>query len=168
MDKLLRGADGDPLPDGEWVKRACKKKLMTLDGDISEKHFEPSSEDKKDSKNRLTVWAARITDDDHVLTLSNNNMTDSIIARLNVDAIRAVRPDPENDAVASLEVEWHHDERPDAQGHAGIRDLVQVGIATKAQKRSLWLQLAMLAEANRTDRPKVGQQADGSPPAAGG
>jgi len=161
MDEFRRGADGDPLPDGEWVKRACKKKLMTLDGDISEKHFEPSSEDKRDPKNRLTVWAARMTADVHVLALSNNSVTDSIIARLNADAIRAVRPDPENDAVASLEVEWHHDERPDAEGHAGIRDLIQAGVATKAQKRSLWLQLAMLAEANRTDRPKVGPQAAG-------
>jgi hypothetical protein len=146
MSKLQRGADGQPIPEGEWVRRAFKTKFLTMNGEISEKQFEPSTADKMDPKNRLTVWVEQITLDEHIYTLSNNTPAESVLARLNVDDVRSLRPEPLEPNISHLEVEWHLDERPNAEGHAGIRDLCE---GTKLQKRSLRVQLAILAQKGR-------------------
>ncbi len=146
MSEPQRGADGEPLPDGEWVRRAFKKKHLTMTGQISELQFKPSSDDEKDPKHRLTVWVERLTADEHIYSLSNNSPADSVIARLDSDDVRELRPDPDTADVPSLEVEWHEDPRPNAEGHAGIRDLLQ---GSKAQRRSLRSQLAALAQKGR-------------------
>ncbi len=143
MSDLRRGDDGDPLPAGEWVRRAFKKKTLTMAGEINELQFAPSTEDKQDPKHRLTVWAERLTRDEHIFTLSNNDPAESILARLNADAIRGLRPEPSVPDIPRLEVEWHADPRPHAEGHAGIRDLLE---GQKLQRKSLRVQLAALAQ----------------------
>ncbi len=115
-------------------------------GEINELQFKPSSDDRKDPKHRLTVWAERLILDEHICALSNNDPAESIIARLNVDDIRALRPEPSTPDIPHLEVEWHEDPRPRAEGHAGIRDLLE---GSKLQRRSLRVQLASLAQKGR-------------------
>jgi hypothetical protein len=146
MCKLQHGADGEPLPEGEWVRRAFKKRHLTKSGEISELQFKPSSDDEKDPRHRLTVWVERLTTDEHVYALSNNNPTECVMARLNSDDVRKLRPDPIEPEVPYLEVEWHEDPRPNAEGHAGIRDLL---VGDKMQRRSLRSQLANLAQNGR-------------------
>ena len=146
MSVIQQGADGEPLPQGEWVRKAFKTKLLTREGKISELQFKPSSEDEQDPRHRLTVWAERLTADEHIYALSNNTPSESILARFLVDDVRNLRPDPDTPDVPSLEVEWHEDPRPDAEGHAGIRDLLQ---GSKTLRRSPRVQLVDLAERGR-------------------
>ena len=69
---------------------------------------------------------------------------------LNVDAIRALRPNPDSTDVLNLDVQWHPlvaedgsiDTRPGADGHAGIIGL-HAGMST--QRKSLRRKLAQLA-----------------------
>jgi hypothetical protein len=159
MSALQPGADGDPLPPDEWVSRVCKKHNLTKAGEIHELLFRPSSKDREDSKNRLTVWVRSLTPDEYAYALSFADPASSIIAPLNVDEVRKLRPDPDTSDIPQLEVEWHPlseddgegnkipDRRPGAAGHAGIHDLVR---GSDLQRQSLRVQLAMMAQRNRS------------------
>ena len=70
--------------------------------------------------------------------------------RLSVDAIRALRPNPDSPQIPNLDVQWHtllnddgsRDTRPGADGHAGISGL---HAGSSAQRKSLRRRLAQLA-----------------------
>jgi len=155
MSELLPGLDGEPLPSSEWVVRVCKKKFLSKNGEITEESFVPSSEDKKDPKHRLSVYAERLTSEEQAYSFTQTDSDNAILGRLNVDDIRSLRPEPKLPEIPYLEVEWHPktevgedgvkrpDTRPGAAGHSGIRDLT---IGGKLQKRSLRVQLAELAQ----------------------
>jgi hypothetical protein len=155
MSELQPGNDGEPLPDGEWVSRVCKKKFLSMNGEISELLFKPTSDDKTDPRHRLSVWVEKLTTEEHAYSLSNTTSKDAILARLNVDDIRCLRPQPDSMDVPHLQAEWHPltlpdgnggtipDPRQGALGHSGIRDLL---LGNKTQRRSLRAQLAKLAQ----------------------
>ncbi len=127
--------------------------------------FKPSSEDMRDEPHhRLSVFAEDLTPDEHVYRLTNTTAEEAILPRLEVDHIRAIRPDPIAPDIPVLEVEWHHkydidksgvkhrDTSPGADGHSGIRDLTK---GDKKQRKSLRVQLASIAQADYEKRRQL-------------
>ena len=157
MSELQPGADGEPLPSGEWVSRVCKKKNASKSGDIiHEGQFGPTDKEKKeDPKHRISVWAEKLTTEEQAFGFTGTDSENAVLARLNVDDVRNLRPEPDSEDIPHLQVEWHYrivtdeagsriqDPSPGAKGHAGIRDLTR---GNKIQRRSLRVQLAELAQ----------------------
>ena len=137
---LLRaGQKKERLPDGENVIRLIKK--TTNDGKISPDEFELSTEDKKSELKSLSVWADKLTTPEQAREfMGKKKESYSLFCVLNVDEVRALRPDPDNVDVSSLDVVWDPltllqedgTELPDspsgAEGHSGITGLMRVGL----------------------------------------
>lgn len=160
MDPVRPGQDGEPLPAGEWVLRlAVISKDFLETGRASPKAFELSTEDKQGTPPRLSVWAERLTTPRQAWALVGERPEYQLALRLNVDAIRALRPEPDSPDVPSLDVQWERlmmadgndqwvpDPRPGAEGHAGIAGLVRGGPVIRLHTQSLRSQLADLAAA---------------------
>jgi hypothetical protein len=142
---------GEPLPAGEIVIR-----LGVPSMDFAERRkaspnwFELSTEDKKQKPPRLSVFCERLTTPQQAWELQGSREEYAAMARLNVDTIRAIRPDPNSVDVPSLDVVWDglDDPRPGADGHAGITGLDRVGPVHKLHTRSFRFQLAEQAVAS--------------------
>jgi hypothetical protein len=160
MDSLRPGQDGEPLPAGEWVLRLAPISKDFLEtGRPSPKAFELSTEDRKGTPPRLSVWAERLTTPRQAWVLSGGRPEYQLALRLNVDVIRALRPEPDSPEVPSLDVQWERlmvtnengrwvpDTRPGASGHAGIAGLLRGGPVSRLHTQSLRSQLADLAAA---------------------
>ena len=147
------------MPAGEWVLRvAVLDAEFQASGRASPAAFELSSEDKKGVPPRLSVWVERLTTPAQAWSLMGENPDYQLALRLNVDAIRSLRPEPEAASVPSLDVEWEPlmtrsadrrwipDSRPGAEGHAVITGLMRGGAVSRIHTKSLRSQLADLAE----------------------
>jgi hypothetical protein len=154
MDRLQPGQMGEPLPPGEWVLRlAVASKDFLESGQISPEAFALSTEDRREDPPRLSVWAEKLTRPEQAWHLMGEKPSYRLVLRLNVDAVRALRPNPDSPDVPDLEVQWHTlltedgspDARPGADGHAGITGL---HAGSPAQRKSLRRRLARLASEN--------------------
>jgi hypothetical protein len=151
MDKLQPGPTGVPLPPGEWVLRiAAVPKDFQETGQMNPEVFALSTEDRLETPPRLSVWAEKLTTPEQAWLFMGGRPNYRLALRLNVDAIRTLRPNPELPDVPNLDVQWHvlrdedarADARPGAEGHAGITGL-EAGSA--AQRKSFRRKLARLA-----------------------
>jgi hypothetical protein len=151
MARLQPGKEGEPLPSGEWVLRltvASKDFLET--GQVSPEVFSFSTEDRQDDPPHLSVWAEQLTSPEQAWTLMGQKPHYRLALRLNVDAIRALRPNPDSPELPNLDVQWHPllaedgspDRRPGAEGHAGI---IGLHAGMSAQRKSWRRRLAQLA-----------------------
>jgi hypothetical protein len=107
MNRLEPGQTGEPLPPDGWVLRlsvASKDFLET--GQISPEAFALSTEDRRDDPPRLSVWAERLTRPEQAWHLMGEKPSYRLIVRLNVDAIRTLRPNPDTSDVPNLDVQW--------------------------------------------------------------
>ena len=145
--ELLPGDDGESLPAGEKVLRLGKQTPEFLKhGRPSRLAFTPTSEDKASANPRVSVYAERLTTPGQAQALSAKPDEYTVAFRLGVDAIRALRPDPDHAEVGGLDVQWEKalrqeagtfvaNSRPGASGHAGISGLHR----PEGQNRSLML-----------------------------
>jgi hypothetical protein len=154
MDRLQPGPAGEPLPPGEWVLRlAVASKDFLETGQVSPEVFALSTEDRRDGPPRLSVWAERLTRPEQAWSLMGEKPHYRLALRLSVDAIRALRPNPDSLEVSCLDVKWHPllaedgtlDPRPGAAGHAGITGL---DAGASSQRKSWRRKLAQLASAD--------------------
>jgi hypothetical protein len=153
MNELQPGADGERLPDDEWVVRVCKQ--VSKNGAITEGEFILSSDDRDDPKHRLSVYAERLTTAEQAFGFTNADPKNAVLGPLKVQDVRRLKAEPTTLETPSLEVEWQPktvkdengvpkpDTRPGAAGHCGIHDLTQ---GNRTQRRSLRVQLAELAQ----------------------
>lgn len=152
---LRAGQKKERLPDGESVLRLLKK--TTKDGKVSPDEFELSTLDKQSELQSLSVWAERLTSPEQAREfMGEKKDAYSLFCSFMVDQIRALRPDPDNKDVGSLDVVWDPlvvmqgetgapDPRPGAEGHAGITGLLRPLGLPKPHFFSLRSQLADLA-----------------------
>src|SRR5262249_50849171 len=109
-----------------------------------------STEDRQEDPPRLSVWAEQLTRAEQAWRLMGEKAHYRLALRLNVDAVRTLRPDPDSSELPNLDVEWYPlhaedgspDTRPGADGHAGI---VGLHLGSSAQRKSLRRKLAQLA-----------------------
>lgn len=154
------GGKGEPLPPGEVVLRFAKEsKDFRERGKVNPAAFELSNLDKQSDLKALSVWAESLTTVDQALNfMTDNKDSYRLVVRLNVDQIRALRPEPDCADVPYLDVVWDPllidqngssipDTRPGASGHAGLTGLMRPGGISKSYYKSLRSQLADLANA---------------------
>ena len=160
-DEALRpGLKGEALPSGEIVLRlAHAPKDFAQTGKASAVSFDLSSKDKEAVLPSLSVFAERLTTPEQAMTLLDQPEAYDLVLRLNVDAVRALRPVPDTPEVPSLDVWWDPltlmdaggvvvpDDRPGAAGHAGIVGLSRPNNVPRLYYKSLRAQLAQIAEA---------------------
>jgi hypothetical protein len=151
MDSLQPDQTGVSLPAGEWVLRiASVPKDFQETGQINPEVFALSTEDRREHPPRLSVWAEKLTSPEQAWLLMGGRPNYRLALRLNVDAIRALQPNPELPEVPDLDVQWHAlldedgspDTRAGTEGHAGITGL---DAGSSAQRKSFRRRLARLA-----------------------
>lgn len=144
---------GEPLPDGETVLRMAIAPPLDGWGESFAFAFAPSSQDEASPLQSVSVFVERLTMPEQAAMFVAPRYT--LALRLSVDAIRALRPEPDVPEVPSLDVVWEvltnadgsPDTRPGASGHAGITGLVRPNAIRRSVYRSYRLQLADLAQA---------------------
>ena len=160
-DEPLRpGTKGEALPLGEVILRLARApKDFAKTGKASAASFDLSSRDKEAAIPSLSVFAERLTTPEQALALLDHPGGYDLVLRLNVDAVRALRPVPDTPEVPSLDVWWDPltlvdaggvmvpDPRPGAAGHAGIVGLSRPNNVPRLYYKSLRAQLAQIAEA---------------------
>ena len=159
-DELRPGRRGEPLPGEEIVFRLAK---ASKDGKTSEAAFTLSTTDVQSDLQSLSVWAVRLTTPEEAREFLEEKQDEyRLTLKLQVDRIRALRPEPDLAAVRSLDVVWdplrvrqEHgtpipDTRPDAEGHAGITGLMRPSGMPKSHYKSLRSQLTDMANDNLT------------------
>jgi hypothetical protein len=138
------------LPSGEWVLRlAVVSKDYPETGLLSPEVFALSTDDRRTDPPRLSVWAEPLTRPEEAWELMGRKPSYRLVVRLNVDAIRALPPDPDSPGAPSLEVVWDPlltpegdpDVRPGAAGHAGI---VGLHAGTSVHRKSCRRRLSQL------------------------
>jgi hypothetical protein len=140
MNKLRPGSDGERLPEGTLVFRIGKNADPSPEALQRAKPpeilFKPSSEDEESPGRRLSIWAEELTLPDQGWAFMGSNPSKTMVACLNVDAIRAVQP-PE--AMKPLDLEWEQarfadggvNTLPGAEGPCG-----HYGLATRRQRKN--------------------------------
>ncbi len=167
MLKLRPGEDGEPLPGEEVVFRLAIPRTMdgqTLGAQLSlfaHPPFQLSSDDKKESPPRLSVWASSLTTPRQAWEIMGQHPKYQVILRLRVADIRSLSVIDGPLLVPSLDVVWHPritdsaegpilDSSPGAFGHSGITNLdpeVYKGNRTPMEQvKSLRRQLAEIAD----------------------
>ena len=164
---LVPGPDGSPVPDGvRLIRMANEPKvahlspemmLRVVEGKALPPFFELSSEDKKHTVPRLSVWVEGLTSVAQTWFLVGANPARCWVVRLEADKIRrifapAVDRFPPSPA---LDIHWERattttdtgepvlEFRPGWEGHAGIANLDK---GNKTQRDSLRWQLAECAD----------------------
>jgi hypothetical protein len=115
--------------------------------------FKPSSKDENSEGKRLSVWVEALTVADQGWDFMGAKPTNTVVACLNVDAIRSIQPP---DLFDPLDVEWElaklddgsPNTKPGAEGHAGISGLIQGGNGKidSLKRKTLRSKLADIAE----------------------
>jgi len=146
---MQRGNDGDKLPAGALILRLFK----SSDGTVPPEAFQLSAKDKQQDVPRLSTSAEALCTRAQAHAITQRRYTHA--CSLNVDDVRALRPDPDDPRMRSPDVEWETAldpssgqpcTQPGAEGHCGITELDQGGLANiKALRKSLYRQLARLA-----------------------
>lgn len=157
MTANVPGADWEPLPPEEWLVRLAVASKDAELGRANPVAFELSSRDEAEARPRLSVWAECITSHEQAWHLMGANQKYCFALRLKPSDIRSIRPEPKEPLSEPLDVVWYPlfiaidgnkipDQRPGAQGHAGISGLKAGSIPNKSQRKSLRSQLADLAK----------------------
>ena len=151
MTPPRRGKDGQAVPDGETVLRLGVPSMDFAEhGRASPNWFELSTEDKQRIPPRFSVFCENMTTARQAWELQGSRAAYSAVARLKVEVIRAIRPEPDSADVPSLDVVWDDDvpSGPGWEGHSGITGLDRGGGVTRLHTKSLRLQLADKAVAS--------------------
>jgi hypothetical protein len=160
--RFQRGAEGEPVPPGELVLRVSARKWLPMDfpenRQVNPLLFKLSSSDERADPPHLSVFAEKLTTSAQAWELLGAKPEHSIVVRLNVDEVRALQPSPECPGFLGLDVIWTQalvttegvevpDDRPGADGHAGI---IRSGVAplNRTQRSDLRSKLADLASKN--------------------
>lgn len=163
---LIPGNDGEPLPSSTVVLRLVKEAALAKDQGtaprVNPMAFELSSTERSTNR-RLSVYAADLTSPEQAWALTGCKPDYCLVARLNVNEVRAMRPEPEHAGYPGLDVVWEPStlSDPGAGGHAGITNLADDTLS-KVQRRSLRSQLADLASGDFQLLPH--RLAQGTPP----
>ena len=144
MTKPRPGSDGDLLPAGTLVFRIGKRADPSPEALKQKKPpeilFKPSSDDEESPGKRLSIWVEELTLPDQGWAFMGCDPAKTMVACLNVDAIRAIQPPEPFDPLGA---EWEQALLPDgsvnnlpgAEGHAGITGLLQGGNGKMDSKR---------------------------------
>jgi hypothetical protein len=145
MSTLRPGKEGDPLPCGTIVFRISESRNVNFVA-MEERRalpgmFELSTPEKKSKHKRLSIWAEELTVADQAWDFMGKNPKHTVAACSDVGRIRAIEP-PEG--FERLDVVWERaknrddtpNERPGAEGHAGITNLYQGHERRDKEKRS--------------------------------
>ncbi len=171
---LMPGPEGTRVPDGLSVLRLGSSSTLNqvaidqLTGDKTSLigFFELSSDDKRQSTPRLSVWVEGLTTVEQAWVLVGQERKRRIVLKLQVDRIRELRPQPPEPPHPGLDVEWEPASRPDgyggrmpedrpgAEGHAGVARLDNAH-GTKSQRKYLRTKLADLAVVRILDDTEI-------------
>ena len=132
---------GEQVPDEEILLRLA---FLSSDGRISPEAFELSSSDKRQNPPRLSVYAASRTTPQQAWEIGNRNPRFVAVARIATSDVRQLRPDSDRSDIRPFDVRWDRltEQRPGADGHAGIIGLDQGG---RTQRRIYRVKLSDLA-----------------------
>jgi len=145
MSTLRPGKEGDPLPCGTLVFRISESRNTNFVALEERKAlpgmFELSTQEKNSEHKRLSIWAEELTIADQAWDFMGKKPKYTTAACIRVDKIRAVVP-PEG--FVPLDAVWEKakngggtpNERPGAEGHAGIINLHQGDKKRDREKRS--------------------------------
>jgi hypothetical protein len=120
--------------------------------------FKPSSRDEKSRGQRLSIWVEELTIADQGWAMMGSEPSNTVVACLNVDQIRAVEsPAP----FQPLDVVWEQaltedgqpNTHPGAEGHAGITGLIQGGNGKMDKDRRKLLRSRLADKANISPVP---------------
>ncbi len=162
MPTIRPGDDGANLPPGTLVFRIGKKAYLNPEALKKKKAlevmFKPSSSDEKSPGKRLSIWVEELTIADQGWSIMGSEPSNTVVACLNVDEIRAVAPPT---PFQSLEVEWERaltedgepNTHPGAEGHAGITGLLQGGNGKMDKERRKLLRSILADKANISPVP---------------
>jgi len=96
MTKPRPGSDGDLLPAGTLVFRIGKRADPSPEALKQKKPpeilFKPSSDDEESPGKRLSIWVEELTLPDQGWAFMGCDPAKTMVACLNVDAIRAIQP----------------------------------------------------------------------------
>jgi hypothetical protein len=161
MNKLRPGKDGDPVPAGTLIFRIGIKTKLSPEalrkGKASPEMFELTSEDKESEGQRLSIWVEELTIADQAWDFMGAKPERNIVACLTVDKILSIPPQA---GFEPPRVEWEKaltvdgegrkipNNRPGAEGHAGITGLNQGGDGKthKRQRKAMRSDLADAAD----------------------
>lgn len=162
-ERLTRGEHGEPLPSGATVFRLAK---VSSDGQealkASPAMFTLSTRDRETPLQGLSVWVNSLTTADQARSLmQGTGSAYRLVLHLNVDDVRAIRPDPSAPEALYLDVVWDHlviDRdgesvpcmEPGAEGHSGITGLGDQAQPSGLYRRSLRSQLTDLVNQRQT------------------
>ena len=148
-DTLQRGTPNESLPEQAVVLRACRLPLNYEAGQALSRNifnFSLSSRDKEVPEPKLSVYVKELTTERQASRLVGDGNTHRLIARLAVSLIRQiVVGEYRLNAVwdtALLEDGITPDNRPGANGHAGITGLHRPPHAEKTIFKALQVRLA--------------------------
>ncbi len=157
ISPLPKGKKNEPLPDSEMVMRLLKL-LSTTDSKVAPNEFELSTADELSELKSISVWAERLTSSEQAREfMGEKKLAYTHYCSLNVAQIRAIRPDPENEEIISLNVVWdplteasEHAKQsanniPGIDGHSGIIGLMRIRGLPRLHFFNLRSQLADLA-----------------------
>ncbi len=109
MTQLLKpGRKGESLPAGQDVFRFVQvSKAYRETGRVNPAAFALTDDDETSELKSLSVWVARLTEPQQALQfLEQDDQREYFGAFLNVDEIRALRPEPNSMDVPDLDVVW--------------------------------------------------------------
>lgn len=153
MSANMPGNDWTSLPATEWVLRlSVKPKDFQVTRKASPEAFALSTQEKQDSRPRLSVWSQTLTTPVQAWEIMGSKPVYELVLRLEVETIRSIQPNPKEPVFPQMDVVWHTlyvlqgdsrvlDSRPGSKGHAGITGLEETP-SLKMQRKSLRSQLA--------------------------
>jgi hypothetical protein len=147
MTSTLRpGPKGTPVPAGVIVLRLAKLSKDAIESRrANETHFSLSTDDEESGLQSLTVWARLLTSAIKARELMGDHKASYRLALyLSVDEIRAVRVSADF-PVFPLDIVWDTDDRPGAEGHAGIIGLMRPPGGERMKYKALRARLAQIA-----------------------
>jgi hypothetical protein len=153
MSTNMPETDWTSLPASEWVLRlSVKSKDFQITRKVSPEAFALSTQEKRDSHPRLSVWSQTLTTPVQAWEIMGSKPVYELVLRLEVETIRSIQPNPKEPVFPQMDVVWHTlyvlqgdsrvlDSRPGSKGHAGITGLEETP-SLKMQRKSLRSQLA--------------------------
>jgi len=156
---LKPGGKRKPLPPHEFVFRLAKfPKDFEETGKASPAAFELSTDDERSELQSISVYATSLTTPVQARELMEEKKPSYRLAlHLKTERIRATRPKPDAPNVPYLDVVWDEktieqngeivrDQRPGAEGHAGITGLKRPENLPRSYYKSLRSQLVEIVE----------------------
>lgn len=141
-NQMQRGQRFDPLPNDVEVVRLGRRSFSSDPRQAHESDFALSTEDKRAEVPLLSVWATALTPATQAREFMGDAKANYRLALyLDTTAIRNI-PDVE---LPRIDTVWDPDDRPGAEGHAGIVGLHRPEGRARDQYRRLRVHLARIA-----------------------